>query len=274
LDFFRQISFPMLSVVAMGRLAELDGIAATASVCFWLAALTAAPLLGWLVLSRWSRNGEYQRPIPPLPLLAIFYAVVSLHFQIPIYLFYSLSVTLAALLWVTAAEAGAGRVAVAACAALAVAGLYFQAGQPTARGLDGLLSGARIELVAADGVPQAGLYITPEESETYAELLQLVQRETDPRDAILALPVNPELYYLTGRRNPFRFFNSALGIGNEAELRDVLEQLQDRPPAFVFHRPDDKYNTAASAAIMDWVRQGYERLPAVHGFEVYRRARH
>ena len=37
--------------------------------------------------------------IHPLPLIAMFYAVVSVHFQIPVYLYFTVGLSLASLLW-------------------------------------------------------------------------------------------------------------------------------------------------------------------------------
>ncbi len=82
--------------------------------------------------------------------------------------------------------------------------------------------------------------------------------------------MNPELYYLSRRRNPFRFFSSALGIRNQAELDSALRTLESSPPKLVFHQPADKYNTAYSEAIMEFVKRHYERLESRGEFDIYR----
>ena len=101
-------------------------------------------------------------------------------------------------------------------------------------------------------------------------MLDLIRRETPEDGSILALPVNPELYFLSGRRNPTRFYNSALGIRDDGDLQAVLETLRRAPPALVFFRPDDKYVTEQAVRIMAFVRAHYEPLESRAGFEIFR----
>jgi hypothetical protein len=154
--------------------------------------------------------------------------------------------------------------------ALSLVGIFCHAGQPLTRNLIGVLRGERVDLVPS-GIDRAGLAVADDDRSSYSELLRLIDLETRPGEPILALPVNPELYYLSGRRNPVRFFNAALGLPDESALHDVLVCLDRDPPQLVFFRPDDKYVTPPSLAIMDHVRRRYERLPDVDKFEVYRR---
>ncbi len=272
LDFFRRTSFPLLIVASVGQLLSAPSLTAAINALFWIAALLAAPAVGVVALSQLLRSDDDDCPAwTPLVVLATFYAVVSLHFQIPIYLFYSLSVTLASLLWLASADRSRRSFAVAGCAALSLVGIFCHAGQPLTRNLIGVLRGERVDLVPA-GIDRAGLSVADDDRAAYSELLRLIDRETDPGEPILALPVNPELYYLSGRRNPVRFFNAALGLSDKAALHDVLARLAGDPPQLVFFRPDDKYVTPPSLAIIDHVRRRYERLPDVGKFEVYRRS--
>jgi hypothetical protein len=77
------------------------------------------------------------------------------------------------------------------------------------------------------------------------------------------------LYFLARRRNPFRFYNSALGIQTAAELADVMDEMKAHPPRLVAFRPADKYNTAASEQIMDLVRATYVHVDTLDGLEIY-----
>ena len=88
-------------------------------------------------------------------------------------------------------------------------------------------------------------------------------------ESIFAVPSNAELYFLTQRRNPFRFYNTALGVRTDADLEQVRQVIRDRPPRVVTFNPRDKYNTARSRQILDEVRARYVLLGRVDPFEVY-----
>ncbi len=194
-----------------------------------------------------------------------------MHYQIPIYLFYTAGISLAGVMWMTGSAATWRRLVMPGVAlALSANGLYYQAAQPLTRGLPGMFRGGRMELVPAEGVDRAGLWIDAEDARLYRHLIEVIERETGPNEAILAIPTNAELYFLARRRNPFRFFNSALGIRDDDDLRAVLETLERTPPRLVIHGPRDKYNTVYAARIMAFVEQRYALLETYRGFVIYR----
>jgi hypothetical protein len=175
---------------------------------------------------------------------------------------------------VAALRALAGRrrsgAAAAALGLLAAFGVRFHAGQPLSRGLDGMLRGQRVALEPTAPLPRSHLWIEPAERERYAALIELIQREAGPGEAILSVPGNAELYFLSGRRNPFRFYNTALGLPDEAALARTEAALLAAPPRLVVFLPSNKYNTALSTQLMQRVRERYVLLRTIGGFEVYR----
>jgi hypothetical protein len=86
----------------------------------------------------------------------------------------------------------------------------------------------------------------------------------------LALPHHPELYYLTRRRNPTRFFNSAFGLRSEDDVKQLLAKIDEAPPVLVFFTPDSNYTTNHSLQVMRAIRQRYELIEVKRGFEIYR----
>jgi hypothetical protein len=83
------------------------------------------------------------------------------------------------------------------------------------------------------------------------------------------MPANPEIYFIANRRSPFRFFNSALGILSEVDLKEVLQTIKDQPPRLVFYRSKDKYNTKYGDEVMSYVREHYRLLEKISGFDIY-----
>ena len=229
----------------------------------WVSLALLATVAG-TVLLRQLVSGS--RPPAALPVLAVFYGVVSVHYQIPIYLGYTAGLSLLAVLWL-----GRGRMPVAlGTLAVAAVALVFHAGQPLSRGVGGLTDGVRIALDEENDLPRVGLRVERADVELYRAVLAVIDRNSPPGSTILAVPSHAELYFLAERRNPFTFFNTALGIRTDADLQRVLTVIEREPPALVFHDEADKYNTAASHAIMNRVEATYEELPPIGPFRIFR----
>jgi hypothetical protein len=153
--------------------------------------------------------------------------------------------------------------------ALAGIGVYFHAGQPSSRSMTDVLQGHRAGSLRASALPHCSLKVDPEESGRYAAVVDVIQQRVPEHDAILAIPSNAELYFLSGRRNPFRFYNTALGVRDEAAVEAVERVLRESPPKLITFNAADKYNTRASLQIMDVVKQRYVLLGRYEPFDVY-----
>jgi hypothetical protein len=153
---------------------------------------------------------------------------------------------------------------------IAGAALYYQAAMPLSRHLQGMVAGERRFPVTALSSPVAGIYVERAEALLYESLVRLLDRETEPGDRIFAFPMNAELYFLGRRTNPFKFYNTAVGIRSSADLESVLRVIRCQPPKLVFYDPTDKYNTPASVRIAGALGSRYEQLARVPPFEVFR----
>jgi len=269
LDFMQRPGYTLMAVLAAHGLVVGD-LAQRLNGALWLGLLSLAGVLGWTLL-----RSLLQRPaqldMHPLPLIALFYSTISVHYQLPIYLFYTAGLSLTAVLWLTTEPAKTSRLPVLCCAtALAAIALAYQAAMPLSRGLEGIVAGERRPL-APLRFARAGLYVDAEDAARYSRYVEVIEHQTQPGDTIFALPHGAILYFLTRRTNPFRFYNTALGIRSPADLDAVLNVLRCHPPKLVFYNSNDKYNTAASARIGRFVQGRYEQLTPLPPFEVFRR---
>ena len=274
LEFMSGPSFAVLPLLGLRGVLAHGTLAESINGLLWLLLFSVPLLLGASTL-----HALWRSPTPapghPLPFLALFYGLVSVHYQIPIYLFYTVGVALAGVLWLAASWGGVARIGTPALAVLlSVIALHYQAAQPLSRGITGVVAGERIELSPERWGSRVGLHVERADAALYGRLIATVEARVAPDETILALPFNPELYFLTGRRNPFRFTNSALGIRSGDELAAALAILARDPPRMVFYRPDDKYNTAASRTLIDNVRARYRLIESYGGFEVYELPEH
>lgn len=271
MDFIHKISYGSFIKAGLQQAATSHKPSDILNGIFWVILPLLACLHGMLVL-RWLLGRKHTNSaMRPLPFLATFFALVSVHFQVSIYLFYSIPVTLAGLLWVSAEGNKWRQVAPAiVTAGLAAMGLYYHAAQPVSRGEAGIIRGERVALAANPGIERCSLWMEPSEAQLYRRLLSLIEREVRPDESILALPVNPELYYLSGRQNPTRFFNAALGIQNQQQFQKVLHEIEHAAPKLVFFRPDNAYNTPYTNQLMAYVKTRYKLLEQIAGFNIYR----
>lgn len=269
LPFFDRASYLYLPLAAAALAAQEPAAGPLLNGLFWAALLAAPAMLGWIVVARAWRGGG---TVPLLAHMAVFFALVSVHYEIAIYLFYSAALTLCGLLAVSGAWSRRGQTATAmAVLVLAGIGLWSHAGQPLSRGLAGVAAGQRVAVQAAAMDHRVGLRIAPGEHAFYEWLMPLIESNSRPEDSILALPAHPELYFMAGRRNPTRFFNSALGLRNAEDVQMLLSTLVVDPPALVVFDSRDKYVTPAAETIMARVRATYRRIGLRDGVEVYAR---
>jgi len=269
LDFFERSNFAALIYHAARQMVTSPSVPAVLNGFYWVTLPLLAAVNGFLVLRRIGRAGS-TAALPVMPTLAVFYAVVSVHFQIPVYLYYSAGLSLASLLWLAPHVSPlAARVSVTVTLVLAVTGVYFHAGQPASRGISGTLRGDRRPSTWASTLPHNSLRIDPEEGRRYEALVKLIRREVPADEAIFAVPSNAELYFMAERPNPFRFYNTALGVRSDEDLALVERTLRDDPPRLVTFNRDDKYNTPRSLRIMEMVRTRYALIGGIDSFEVY-----
>lgn len=235
---------------------------------YWVL-LPVLSLWNGILVVRALARAEPGAPVPILPMVAAFYALVSLYFEGPLYLYYSAGLSLAGVTWFVAPRYGPIRVATVL---LLIAGIAvgFHAAQPRHRTPAQILSGERTaQWDTARPLPRATLKLSPEDQRSYGALVSVIERESAPGESILALPNDAELYFLARRRNPVRFYNSALGVQREEELDDVMRLLERAPPRLVMFRPDDKYITPFTRRIVDAVRARYKARGQIEGLDVY-----
>ncbi|MDF1754662.1 MAG: hypothetical protein P1U89_17895 [Verrucomicrobiales bacterium] len=237
---------------------------------FWLSLMFAPMVLGLLVIKMTRNQGGVDWKLAPLPVIAVFYALVSAHFQIPIYLFYTSGLTLCGILWfLNFTNRLKKNLAIGVAVIIAVTGVYYHAAQPVDRPLNDVLQGVRDSREKEFFEGNVKLWITREDARDFGYLTELVNKHVAIDESIFAFPSDSELYYLTERTNPFRFFNSSFGVPNQQALDEILSKLEKDPPRMVFFAPNDKYNTDASLEIAEYIKIHYDLIESVNGLDCY-----
>jgi hypothetical protein len=237
---------------------------------FWLALPLTTVIVGALALKRFAKSRSAV-DVGVLPVLAVFYALVALFQQIPIYFFYAAPLTIGALLWLLL-DAKKRTLVTSAAVVLVFSAIaiYYHAAQPLTRSLAGTIRGDRVGLVPATTIQRGGLWVEPEGLKTYTAVISAIHANSQPNETIFVLPYNPELYFLAERRNPFRFWNTAVGIRPGNEEQHVMDVLRNTPPRVIVISPRDRNNTPVSERIIADVREHYSLVQTIGNFEVYR----
>jgi hypothetical protein len=154
-----------------------------------------------------------------------------------------------------------------------VIALAFHAGQSRRRTAVEILEGRIVSKVWSDegrtAIDRATLRLERADVETYGSLVNLIRREVGEDENILAIPNDAELYFLAKRRNPVRFYNSAM-IQTDADAEALRHLIYDSPPRLVLFRPSDKYMTRLIQDVMIRIKTRATLLTTTDGLEVYR----
>lgn len=262
-------SYAALSMQGLEQILSGGGKVALLNGFFWFLLPLLPACLGLVMLRALLSGAPEGRAA--LPLVACFYSLVSMHHQIPFSLFYATALTIAALLFLGATARKIYCVGlVCAVIVLSLVGLSYQAGQPLTRSWDQTVAGKTSGIMTASGLPRVSLTIAVEDAVHYSYLLQVIETETSVADSILALPVNPELYFLGRRRNSLRFSNAAFGLRDEEDLAEANARLGADLPRLLFYRPEDRYNTPLVRRLVAELLPRYRLLDAREGVEIYR----
>jgi hypothetical protein len=260
-EFISESSYRTLLILAAQILLQGGGPAATVSAMAWILLVLSVPALAALVAFDLMRNW----PVHPAALLAVFWSVSALHYQIPIYLLFVLPSTLLALILMRPATPIAGAVV-----ALCLWALVFQAGQPLERGLAGVVAGVRAPPNVRSTLPRVSLQIQAADDEIFRQLLSVIESGAAPQERLMTLPMEPEVNFMTARPSPVPYFATPLGLREDSDVTAAVEALNGSAPLFVVHRRVDKYLTPLSAELLSRVQAGSGPPQQIGPFDVYR----
>jgi hypothetical protein len=221
--------------------------------------MLSVALLGGELLVR-LRRGESLQTHGPLPFLAVYFGLVPVHFPSLVYLAFAFPFVLLGHLSLPRARLRA----LVTLAAIPVA-VFWLAAQPTERSLRQFLAGERVPWVGSEDLGRSGLLVSPLTLSEVGLLVTRIEQETSPDEPIFAFPSRAEFYFLSERRNPTRFFNTALGIRSPAAVAELIRRFEEVPPAAVVYDGNDKYRTAESDLILRWVEREYSMADSAGG---------
>ena len=260
-DFISQASFLTLLQLSAFYVILGGAIIPVVSGVAWICLVLSVPLLGAATINMF-RQG---RSLPPAAILAVFWAIGALHYQIPIYLLFVLPAVALGILSLQPNPAFA-------ISLLSLSGwaLAFQAGQPLDRGLHGMVAGVRSPENVQSNLPRVSLRIQATDAEQFRELLEAIEAAAKPGDPLMTIPMEPELNFMTGRKSPVRYYGTPLGLRVFSDVEQTIASLDAVAPLVVVHRRQDKYLTPLSQKLLSHVQQRSGPPVVVGLFDLYR----
>jgi hypothetical protein len=265
----KQVKYWMLPLGGIIQFGDSPGLFNLLNALYFLTVPLFAALNGFLLLLAVRRRTLHISLA--LPILAAFYGLISLFIQVPIYLHFSSILSIAGSLWVLSELKPGWELSTSVMlVVLSGVSIAFQAGVPIRSSIMELISTEKPELFDSRGqLPKVDLLIRGESLEAYKKVVRIIEEETHQDDYLFAVPNNAELYFMTERRNPFRFNTIDHGVLNETEVQHVIQTLERLRPRIITFAPGAQRNTTHSLAIMEHVRAHSQLLSQDPFFEVY-----
>lgn len=267
--FFKSVSYFDLILINIQQLLA-GNIFAMGGLIYWMSLLLAPIGLGILVLRKlMKKDGAF----PVIGVMALIYSLVSIHYEIPIYLNYSIGFVLLGIL-LTIENARSRKLFAIASIILSANAILFHAAQPLQRGYNGTAMNQRVHFEHRK-VPNTSILVPTSESEKYTAVINLIEACSSASDTIYTFPMNPELYFLSGRKSAFDFIMSNLGLQTMDDVEASLKILTGaNPPALIIQSENDKYNTALASALLNSAMPFYVKIDQIDEWTIYQHKMH
>lgn len=260
-DFIRLANYLTLLPLAADSIIWGSGLVPRLSGAAWIILILSVPALGYYANKILYRD----KFIEPSVVLAVFWAIGALHYQIPIYLLFVLPAVLFAVLL-----AHPRPVVMMAMISLSVWSLNYQAGQPLERTVSGIISGQRSAPNIRSDLPRVSLEIQAADIKLYQQVVDAINDQARPDEPLMTLPMEPQLNFMTGRESPVHYYATPLGLRTESDVNLSLEKLNAAAPLFVVHRRQDKYLTPLSAKLLSQIQARSGSPQPIGPFDLYR----
>ncbi|GFR67339.1 4-amino-4-deoxy-L-arabinose transferase [Elysia marginata] len=272
MPFIETWRYSDLLLTVSGEISQITNTISTINYLTWIGLVLVPGIAGWFVARRFAVQfslDNHHKALPAFVVCAPFYGLASLHFEIPLYLIWSIPPLLMTAFWLwgkpnqwqKAGFIGLAVITVGTQTTLVGAPVWersfaqFVTTQP-----GDFLANSRLE-------GRAQINLTAEETDFYQRSLALIDENTTPSDSIFSFPSHPQWYFLSGRKNPTKHLFSGVSINSEYSLFEIEKQFTEHPPAMVIHKTNDKYGNPFTGRLRHWFDQHYQLIHSEKGFD-------
>lgn len=260
MDFFDTHKYYDFVFYAVSDLVAHTSLVTLANAIYWIVLYGIIPLVGAFILYH-AAVKKQNACITPVTVIPLFFGYVSLYYQIPIYLFFSLGLYGIGLLTLLPLKYK-NPIALMAVF-LSLFSLWHYIAMP--------LEIQGEHKAVSSQIEGASLTINEQSHDQYIGLLTYIDKRTTPQDYIFTFPVNPEIYFLSQRKNPTPYISTAISISSDQEYNELLEMLTGKAPRLIINRPNDKYTGVYEERLVsDLVSKlGYKQATTIGHFVLY-----
>ncbi len=129
--------------------------------------------------------------------------------------------------------------------------------------------GGRLPLVYLGGA--ADLYIPGPYADFYQRSIAMIQAEVDPTETIFCFPNHPEWYFLTRRKNATRYIVAGAEILDEPSFAEAQATLDQTRPKVIVFRHNDLCTTPYTERLRTWLDEDYEIIHQEADYDFLRR---
>lgn len=207
--------------------------------------------------------------IHPLVFVGPVYAVGAIHYEIAIYLFWSVPLAFLAFFTVYKHSAFLHKVIFVWLAVLILGVLSSTFRHPfwETYPVDYVLNDNRLKSSRYYLGEKAKVYLPKDEAEFYADSIAMIRSNVKNDETIFSFPTHPEWYFLTQRRNATKHLSSGVSVNSNEALDELKITLTSTPPSIVIYKPNDKYNSKYMLSLREWIGSRYSVIYVKNGFE-------
>lgn len=265
LQFFRNASYITIAIESFGNIFSGSPVLIINGI-YWTLLLLLPSCYGFL-LYREVKTGAIK--VPPVAYIPLFYGLVSAHYEIPIYLYYTIALVLIATTVLLAEKKRLSAITLTSFF-LSFTALTFHAAQPLTRGLAGTIQGETIAHNEKCRIERCGVNGDSKTIDKYKALITEIKRLSKDTDYILALPFNPEIYYLSQQSPPVTYYNSAFGLNDMEALIETEQRILATKTKLLIVNENDKYYTELSRKLVNRLSNSdYLKVTSIDEFTLF-----
>jgi len=229
-DFFTITTYiDTLSVYVQNALAKGAFALAFVEISYWIIVF-AVPLIAFGLLF-WRMHR--QDVVPAVAVVAPFFGLVSFYFQIPFYFFISFILFVVAIFVQLPKTKTIQQVSFCILLSVTVWGLVSMT-----YGFQALVQPSKY---VESTIDYSSIRLEPSVLEEYEQYILEIQAHTNPGDYIYVFPFDPELYFLSGRENPFPFVGSSFVVNTDDSYERFLLDIQRIVPRMIVFNQKNMY---------------------------------
>ncbi len=261
-----------LLVTISGEINQITNTISAINYLTWIGLVLLPGIVGWFVAHRFSVQfspNSQHKALPAFVVCAPFYGLASLHFEIPLYLIWSIPPLLLAGFWFCGTPGRWQKTGFIGLMVITTGAQTTVVGAPVwERSFVQFVTTQPGELLADSHLAgRAQINLTKEETDFYQRSLALINENTVPSDGIFSFPSHPQWYFLSGRKNPTKHLFAGVSVNSEYSLQNLENQFSEKLPAMVIHKTNDKYGNPFTEKLRRWIDQRYQLVHSEKGFD-------